>query len=56
VLTPLNRTGDVQGCQLNRDTHEVKTPDGFKVCPTSSTNACMKCSTVPTRHGRCTPA
>ena len=30
VLTPLNRTGDVQGCQLNRDTHEVKTPDGFK--------------------------
>ncbi len=30
VLTPLNRIGDVQGCHLNRETHEVKTPDGFK--------------------------
>jgi len=30
VLTPLNRVGDVQGGTLDRDTHEVKTPDGFK--------------------------
>ena len=30
VLTPLNLVGDVQGCVLNKETHEVKTPDGFK--------------------------
>ncbi len=30
VLAPLNLVGDVQGCVLNKDTHEVKTPDGFK--------------------------
>jgi alkylation response protein AidB-like acyl-CoA dehydrogenase len=30
VIFPLNQIGDEQGCTLNRDTHEVKTPDGFK--------------------------
>ena len=30
VLFPLNQVGDQQGCVLNRDTHEVKTPGGFK--------------------------
>ena len=30
VLFPLNQTGDQQGCQLNRETHEVTTPEGFK--------------------------
>lgn len=30
VIFPLNQIGDEQGCNLNRDTHEVKTPDGFK--------------------------
>jgi alkylation response protein AidB-like acyl-CoA dehydrogenase len=30
VIFPLNQSGDEQGCTLNRDTHEVKTPDGFK--------------------------
>ena len=30
VIFPLNQVGDQQGCELNRDTHEVKTPDGFK--------------------------
>ena len=30
VLFPLNQVGDAQGCTLNRDTHEVTTPDGFK--------------------------
>jgi hypothetical protein len=30
VLAPLNLVGDVQGCVLNKETHEVKTPDGFK--------------------------
>jgi hypothetical protein len=30
VIAPLNLTGDVQGCVLNKETHEVKTPDGFK--------------------------
>ena len=30
ILTPLNAVGDAQGCHLNRDTHEVKTPEGFK--------------------------
>jgi alkylation response protein AidB-like acyl-CoA dehydrogenase len=30
VIFPLNQVGDEQGCTLNRDTHEVKTPDGFK--------------------------
>jgi alkylation response protein AidB-like acyl-CoA dehydrogenase len=30
VIFPLNQIGDEQGCSLNRDTHEVKTPDGFK--------------------------
>jgi alkylation response protein AidB-like acyl-CoA dehydrogenase len=30
VIFPLNQSGDEQGCTLDRDTHEVKTPDGFK--------------------------
>ncbi|TAK87800.1 MAG: acyl-CoA dehydrogenase [Aquabacterium sp.] len=30
VLTPLNKVGDLEGCKLNRDTHEVTTPTGFK--------------------------
>jgi len=30
VVFPLNISGDQQGCQLNRETHEVKAPDGFK--------------------------
>jgi alkylation response protein AidB-like acyl-CoA dehydrogenase len=30
VLFPLNATGDTQGCVLDRATHEVKAPDGFK--------------------------
>jgi alkylation response protein AidB-like acyl-CoA dehydrogenase len=30
VIFPLNQVGDEQGCTLDRDTHEVKTPDGFK--------------------------
>jgi alkylation response protein AidB-like acyl-CoA dehydrogenase len=30
VIFPLNQVGDEQGCTLNRETHEVKTPDGFK--------------------------
>ena len=30
VAFPLNISGDTQGCKLNKDTHEVTTPDGFK--------------------------
>ena len=30
VLFPLNVVGDEQGCTLDKATHEVKTPDGFK--------------------------
>ncbi len=30
VVAPLNLVGDVQGCVLDKSTHEVKTPDGFK--------------------------
>ena len=30
VIFPLNQIGDEQGCTLDRDTHEVKTPDGYK--------------------------
>src|SRR6187431_1459743 len=30
VTFPLNRIGDEQGCTLDKKTHEVKTPDGFK--------------------------
>ncbi|MDL2338278.1 MAG: acyl-CoA dehydrogenase C-terminal domain-containing protein [Pseudomonadota bacterium] len=30
VLAPLNQTGDAEGCTLNRDTHEVAAPAGFK--------------------------
>jgi alkylation response protein AidB-like acyl-CoA dehydrogenase len=30
VLFPLNQVGDHEGCQLDRETHEVKTPTGFK--------------------------
>ncbi len=29
VLFPLNISGDTEGCQLDRDTHEVRTPEGF---------------------------
>jgi alkylation response protein AidB-like acyl-CoA dehydrogenase len=30
VLFPLNHSGDREGCHLNKDTHEVTTPKGFK--------------------------
>ena len=30
VTAPLNLSGDATGCVLDRDTHEVKTPAGFK--------------------------
>ena len=30
VIAPLNLPGDAQGCTLDKVTHEVKTPDGFK--------------------------
>ncbi|MBE7427087.1 MAG: acyl-CoA dehydrogenase C-terminal domain-containing protein [Ideonella sp.] len=30
VLAPLNQQGDQQGCTLDKTTHEVKTPAGFK--------------------------
>ena len=30
VTFPLNISGDEEGCTLNRDTHEVTTPQGFK--------------------------
>jgi len=30
VLAPLNQSGDAEGCTLDRDTHAVRTPKGFK--------------------------
>jgi hypothetical protein len=30
VIFPLNISGDTEGCKLDRDTHEVTTPKGFK--------------------------
>src|SRR5437667_4967151 len=30
VVAPLNRIGDEQGCTLDKTTHEVSAPDGFK--------------------------
>ena len=30
VVFPLNRSGDEEGCTLDKATHEVKTPEGFK--------------------------
>ena len=30
VLFPLNQSGDREGCQLNKETHEVSAPKGFK--------------------------
>jgi alkylation response protein AidB-like acyl-CoA dehydrogenase len=30
VIQPLNSSGDQEGCRLDRDTHEVTTPKGFK--------------------------
>ncbi|WP_374664977.1 acyl-CoA dehydrogenase C-terminal domain-containing protein [Ramlibacter sp.] len=30
VTFPLNVSGDAEGCKLNRETHEVTTPKGFK--------------------------
>ncbi|GAA6141399.1 acyl-CoA dehydrogenase C-terminal domain-containing protein [Hydrogenophaga sp. 5NK40-0174] len=30
VIFPLNISGDEEGCTLNKDTHEVTTPKGFK--------------------------
>jgi 3-(methylsulfanyl)propanoyl-CoA dehydrogenase len=30
VLAPINRSGDEQGCVLDKATHEVKAPTGFK--------------------------
>ena len=33
VTFPLNKVGDVQGCTLDKETHEVKTPDGYRLGP-----------------------
>ncbi|MGV3652899.1 MAG: acyl-CoA dehydrogenase C-terminal domain-containing protein, partial [Noviherbaspirillum sp.] len=30
ILFPLNRIGDQEGCRLDKDSHEVATPTGFK--------------------------
>ena len=30
VLAPINQRGDEQGCVLDKTTHEVTAPDGFK--------------------------
>jgi alkylation response protein AidB-like acyl-CoA dehydrogenase len=30
VIFPLNISGDAEGCKLDKTSHEVKTPDGFK--------------------------
>ena len=30
VIAPLNLSGDQEGCRLDRDTHEVATPKGYK--------------------------
>ena len=30
VIAPLNLGGDAQGCTLDKSTHAVRTPDGFK--------------------------
>jgi alkylation response protein AidB-like acyl-CoA dehydrogenase len=30
VIAPLNQSGDAEGCVLDKTTHEVKTPAGFK--------------------------
>ncbi|MGE5623309.1 MAG: acyl-CoA dehydrogenase N-terminal domain-containing protein, partial [Bacillota bacterium] len=30
VLFPLNHSGDREGCTLDKETHTVKTPTGFK--------------------------
>jgi alkylation response protein AidB-like acyl-CoA dehydrogenase len=30
VLAPLNQTGDAEGCTLDKITHEVKAPEGFR--------------------------
>ena len=30
VLAPLNQIGDAEGCTLDKATHEVKPPTGFK--------------------------
>jgi alkylation response protein AidB-like acyl-CoA dehydrogenase len=30
VVAPLNQIGDTEGCTLDKSTHEVKTPKGFK--------------------------
>ena len=34
VAFPLNRIGDEQGCSLDKTTHEVKTPEGFRAAYT----------------------
>ncbi len=31
VLAPLNASGDAEGCVLDRETHAVRTPDGFNM-------------------------
>ncbi|HZT55797.1 MAG TPA: acyl-CoA dehydrogenase N-terminal domain-containing protein, partial [Burkholderiaceae bacterium] len=30
VVAPLNQSGDEEGCMLDKTTHEVKAPAGFK--------------------------
>ena len=30
VALPLNQSGDAEGCTLDKNTHEVATPQGFK--------------------------
>src|SRR5690606_40045104 len=56
VIAPLNLVGDAQGCVLDKATHEVKTPDGFKVSYKLYTEKGWSASSADQEYGgQCLP-
>jgi alkylation response protein AidB-like acyl-CoA dehydrogenase len=51
VLQPVNKIGDVQGCQYDPQTHNVTTPEGFKEAYKQFTEAGWASLDSPTEFG-----
>ncbi|MEK8025633.1 acyl-CoA dehydrogenase C-terminal domain-containing protein [Pseudaquabacterium rugosum] len=51
VIAPLNAPGDIQGCTLDRDTHAVRTPEGFKAAYQAYVDGGWPALSVDPAHG-----
>ena len=53
VTFPLNISGDTEGCTLNKETHEVTAPKGFKQAYAQFVEGGWAGLTAPSRSSRC---